>query len=190
MIPVNIVIQKDGKNELEAFIKILSFSIGNSENTSPSVKKIKSIFTAKKKESPEPSKSPQNTSKKSDSSYVSDTMDMLIKIIKHIIRTFKYVKFKKIFLNYISGGEDPADIAAKYGIACATVYPVLGYISSVMNVNSKKININIKCDFDRKEPQFDFNIIISVRIIFIVLSAVRFIIGEIQKKLKEIRKNE
>lgn len=189
IVPVNVVIQKDSQKLAKIYVKILFLSIGDADSTSPIIKKITGKFNNKKeKDSTEQKKEAEQKEKKTSpksKTNIGDTIGTITRIIKEVIWLFKRVKLKKLFISYIGGGDDPAKIATDYGIACATIYPLLGYVSSITKVDSKKVNIDIKCDFERESTHFDFDIVFSIRIIFGVFAAIRFLINHIKNKIWE-----
>lgn len=194
-IPINIVVENDQNNGVKKYIKILCFSIGDSESTSPFIKKLLNKTTSEsdksdktKKEEKKKDKATDKKDKGKDTS-ITDIIGLVIEIIKQIVWSFSHVTLKKLSLYYIAGGTDPADTATKYGIACATIYPAISFIMSLMKVNNKKVNVNIKCDFNKEETVLDFHIAISIRIVFIVIAGLRLLFKEIVKKIKGNRNN-
>ena len=141
-----------------------------------------------KKEEKKKDKATDKKDKGKDTS-ITDIIGLVIEIIKQIVWSFSHVKLKKLSLYYIAGGTDPADTATKYGIACATIYPAISFIMSLMKVNNKKVNVNIKCDFNKEETVLDFHIAISIRIVFIVIAGLRLLFKEIVKNIKGNRNN-
>ena len=118
---------------------------------------------------------------------VGDTVAVLTNIIKQVAALFKHIYLKKLYINCICGGEDAAEIAMDYGIACAVVYPLSGYVHSVMKVNSRKEKINVQCDFNREEGLFEVEALLSVRVIYILTAIVKLVKEESQRKLQEMK---
>lgn len=129
----------------------------------------------------------EDTQKKGFGETISDTVAVLTNIIKQVVGLFKHLKLKKLHINCICGGEDSAETAMDYGIACAVIYPLSGYIQSVMKVNHRKNEINVQCDFNREEGIFEIDTLITVRLIYILTAIVNLVKEESQRKLQEMK---
>lgn len=84
----------------------------------------------------------------------------------HIKPFLKHIKVKKVVLNLIVSGEDAADTAIKYGQICTAVYPVLSFFDSVCKINFKEINV--KSDFADGKNEFDFSLLVKLKIYYLL----------------------
>lgn len=91
--------------------------------------------------------------------------------LKKIKKLLKHVKVRKLFLNITVAGSDAAATAIEYGAVCAAVYPVLSLVTSVADVKLKQIDI--KSDFDVHNPDMEFSFSISVRVIHLLVTALK-----------------
>lgn len=198
--PVGIII-KNSEKGLEFFAKVLFIKIPLEAEEKP--KKESSVKkTSQKEKKPEKSfiKSildalgiskltnvKEDAQKKGFGETIGDTVAVLTNIIKQVVGLFKHIKLKRLYINCICGGEDSAEIAMDYGIACAVIYPLSGYVQSVMKVNHRKTAINVQCDFNREEGLFQIDTLITVRVIYILTAFVNLVKEESQRKLQEMK---
>ena len=116
-------------------------------------------------------------------------VDTAKKLMSHAV-----VRFFKVRMDI--AGEDAAKTALEFSFVSSTVYNALGMISSVMKV--EKHDIIIKPDFVGEKSKAEFSAKISVKLIFILIAAVKALIRYIKKistvdgaKLKKaVQKNE
>lgn len=121
---------------------------------------------------------------------IGDTVDAVLLILQRVYRTLTHCKVRKLDLRYISAGEDAADVAMTYGTACAVLYPLLGYATSEMRVNPKKMNVDIGCDFESEKSKFEFDTVISLRVFHAVSSVVIIVVKNIIKSLGKKEEEE
>lgn len=106
---------------------------------------------------------------------------------RRISYLIKKIVIKKFRLNVTVASDDAAETALLYGGVCGVLYPVVGFLETVMDF--KEDNMKIVCDFETAQPDLDFFAEIKIRI-FHLLKAVFKIIPEITNILKEVKKNE
>lgn len=83
---------------------------------------------------------------------------------------FAQLRVDRLGINAVCGG-DSAEAALEYGLVCATVYPLSGFITNNINIKKKAENIQIGCDFDG-EAYLEFDLTISVKIYHIFKLAI------------------
>lgn len=85
---------------------------------------------------------------------------------------FSKLRLDKLALLIICGGGDAADAAMEYGLICASVYPMAGYLTANINAKKDAEDIRIGCDFDG-EARLEFKLIISIRIYNLLIAVLR-----------------
>ena len=184
--PVGVVVKSDGEGEIKLGVKILFVTI-------PLTKKKDKKSAPKKKKKPKKSTTEsikEKVDKKGFTETISDTVSAVVEIIKQIAQLFKHIKIKKLYIDCICADEDPAKAAMDYGVACAVIYPVSGYLGTFMNINHRKEEINVMCDFTEEKNKFRFDTHISIRIIYIVKAFFSILINQAVKKKQEMITNE
>lgn len=202
-LPVGIIIKNDEKG-FNFFVKILFIKIPIKQKQKPKKKKPEKKTEERQQISKNKSNGlvqrildalgisnltniKEDTEEKGFSETVGDLASALVNIIKQILKLFKHIRLKKLYLNCICGGEDSAETAMNYGTACAVIYPVSGYLHSIMKVNHRKENIIVQCDFGSEQGRFETEAHISVRIFFIVVALIKLVWSEYQRKLQEMK---
>ena len=99
----------------------------------------------------------------------------------------KKVIVKKFRLNIIVASDDAAQTALLYGGVCSVLYPVVGFLETVMDF--KEDNMKIVCDYESAQPDLDFYAEIKIRVIHLLIAVFK-IIPEITKFLKEVNEDE
>lgn len=99
----------------------------------------------------------------------------------------KKIVIKKFRLNVTVASDDAAETALLYGGVCGVLYPVVGFLETVMDF--KEDNMKIVCDYDTAQPDLDFFAEIKIRVIHLLIAVFK-IIPEITKILKEVKENE
>ncbi len=99
----------------------------------------------------------------------------------------KKVVIKKFRLNATIASVDAAETALLYGGVCAVLYPVVGFLETVMDF--KEDNMKIVCNYESAEPDLDFFAEIKIRVIYLLIAVFK-IIPDITKILKEVKENE
>lgn len=202
--PVGIIIKNDKKKGIELFIKILFLKIPIETDKKEPAKKKPAEYKYERKKPAKKSKGflqnildalgiskltniRKDTEKQGFADTIGDTVSVIINIIKQIAGLFKHIKIKKLFINCICGGEDAAQAAMDYGIACAAIYPISGYLHSIVKINSRKEDINVQCDFNREDSFFEFDTLLSVQVIFIITALIKLIAEESKRKVQEMK---
>lgn len=93
----------------------------------------------------------------------------LKEVLSEVKDLLKMVRVKKTVLNITVASPNAAQTAIEYGGVCSVVYPVLSCLNSCAKVGLK--TVNIKSDFDKKEPLFDFSLTVRLRIISLIIAA-------------------
>ena len=79
----------------------------------------------------------------------------------------KHIKVERFDLNVTVASGDAATTAIEYGAVCAVAYPIAAF---VLNYNkSLKENININCDYNNQNPQIEFCVVASLRLIHLLV---------------------
>lgn len=90
----------------------------------------------------------------------------LLSTIKHIvskiIELITECNVSKLVLDIKVATEDPAETAICYGGVCSVVYPALGFLNGMTNI--KKQNVSVVADYNLKNPEVSFIIILKLRI--------------------------
>ena len=103
-------------------------------------------------------------------------LDKLGNAAKHIIA-------EKFVLKVIIGGDNAASAAISFGAANAVLYPALAALDSIIIMKNR--DVDISCDFGRKEYSIVADIRLSIKLMFVLNAACGVLIKLIKTKAKE-----
>lgn len=126
-------------------------------------------------------------STETDSESSSDTVNKIKRIANTVLSLFSRVPFilkrctvKELLLNANVGGTDAAQTAIEYGLLCAAVYPLTGFIDANIPCCKNALDVSLKCNFD--EPvNYNFYLSVKIRTVHILRALVYIIKNEVQK---------
>ncbi len=109
---------------------------------------------------------------------------------KHLCNIFKRIYIEELMIDFLIADEDAYTTAMNYGKINAAVYNLINIIRTFFTVSIK--TVDIICDFDAKEPTYDFSAKITVKpstilsavfgILFGLLINLKKLIGNNNKK--------
>ena len=129
-----------------------SETLTETQSTKTDTKKVKKVKPKKEK--------------KFDFGQISDLLDMLQGIGKHLVNLIHNIRIN-LWLDLSVGGEDAAEAAINYGKYNAVVWTLIGQASGIMTVKPQKVNI--KCDFEYDRLKFDLFAKIKLRLITVLV---------------------
>lgn len=126
-------------------------------------------------------------STETDSASSSDTVNKIKRIANTVLSLFSRVPFilkrctvRKLLLNANVGGTDAAQTAIEYGLLCAAVYPLTGFIDANIPCCKNALDVSLKCNFD--EPvNYNFYLSVKIRTVHILRTLVYIIKNEVRK---------
>ncbi len=184
LLPVYVVIKSDEEEGIILRYKFLGKTYGeNPDPNNPIIKTLKKAAGLSRLEKKEMKKS---TKKKGYFDTVRESLALILDLLKKILDLLKLCKVKKFYINIVSAEEDAAQAAINYGRYCAVASPVIAFIDANLKIGKRGRDINISCDYDKKEAAFDFDILLMVHLSR-VLSALVKVIWEEAKRDSERR---
>jgi hypothetical protein len=114
----------------------------------------------------------ENVKKQKLTDKVATIISLATLILDELIAIIKKMRIDRLKVTVACGGNDAAEVAVDYGIACAAVYPLVGYATSGTSIKESATDVNIYCNFDG-DSLFEFEMAVSVRIFHLVSSALR-----------------
>ena len=112
-----------------------------------------------------------NVKENSETQGISDSVNKIVTVLSmmfgQIIWLFKKVRVHRFHVLAVCGGSDAADVAMEYGLVCASIYPLVGYIETNFDTKQNATDVQIGCDFEN-EAYFETDFIIKLRLIHII----------------------
>jgi len=112
---------------------------------------------------------------------------------KWLAHIFKHIYIEELMIDFLIADNDAYKTAMNYGKINAVVYNFINFIRTFFTVTIK--TVDILCDFDKKESQYDFSLKITVRpatvlsavfgILFGLLINIRKLIGKNKKQISK-----
>ena len=161
---LNISFVFEYKEEFDFKIKILFVTLnadklaGNKEN---SVKEKTTTIKKKRKKS---------ISEKID--VIKDIVDLIKAVFGELL---KYARLKVCYLDLKVATDDAAKPALTYGAVSSAVYTAIEFLDSFVNVKKSYKKINIYPDFSETSAKVNLKIIISIKSIHLLLSAMHLL---------------
>ena len=187
ILPVSASITSSDEKKTEFKIKILFFTVFSSLKSEPAeekqesteknqnsdkYKRIKHVLGIDRFDSFE--KLYNNVKKGGIDGTFSKTLGIIKFVLKQLKDVLNHIKLKKLNITYISGGDSASSAAFGYGIACSAVFPVSGYIQAVTS-GKDNVLLDVKCDFDADKPRFNIEAKASIRVYFMLKTAINLI---------------
>lgn len=125
----------------------------------------------------------ETKTKKGKPKSVSENINQIINTLKSYLSSIGWllrkIKIKKLSLKSVSASSDAAVTAMQYGTMCALLYPFFAFLKSSTFIDENAVSINVACDFEKQQSQFEFESEISLKIIF----ALRAVVDIIRKNI-------
>lgn len=103
----------------------------------------------------------------------------IINLINQSSRQFlRHLLIYKLDINTAIAGEDAAQTAMNYGYACSAIYPAVSFIES--HLKKCKYNLNITANFDSDKTVVDTHVILGIRPVFALHTAIKALIGAVK----------
>lgn len=83
-----------------------------------------------------------------------ELLGIIKNVVSKIVLLLSKARMTNLNLKIVVTGSDPAATAITYGAVSAVVYPVIGIINGIIDVD--KQNVNIVADYNQKTPQVEF----------------------------------
>ena len=107
---------------------------------------------------------------------ISESVNKVVALISLILGEIPWILRKitvqRFHILAICGGHDAADAAMEYGIVCAAVYPLVGYIEANLNTEKNSTDIQVGCDFEN-DAYFETDFNVKLRLIHLVRAIFR-----------------
>lgn len=117
-----------------------------------------------------------NVKENSEKQGISESVDKIVTAFSLLFGRISWllgkIKVQRFHVLAICGGSDAADVAMEYGVVCAAIYPLMGYIETNLNVKENATDVRIGCDFEN-EAYFETDFKAKLRLIHIVRAVLR-----------------
>ena len=188
LLPVDLLLQSDGVQGFRVRVRILGIAFGGGEKKPKKKKPESALVKALKKSLGLSHLGNADTVRSTVKTHgfsmtLKDTVETFLLLLDRVLWILKHCKIPYCRITAVSAGEDAA---LDYGIACATLYPLAGYLQERMGMNPKKLKMDIRCDYGLPEGKFELDLAVRIRVYHALSALVHIIMKNIEKDLNEV----
>jgi len=180
MLPIYMYLKYDDDGKVTLYFKILWFKFAEEPDPDSAfakaaekiagISKFKDLETIKK-----------TIKEESLSAATRQFIDVITSLFKQLVALLVNCTVNKLHIKMISASSDAAEAAFEYGISCAIIYSLMGYIEASAKMKQNATKLNLMCDYNSDDSKLSFDIILSIRI-YKALAALYNLIKENQEK--------
>lgn len=171
MLPVYVIIKNNEDNELILRYKILFKTFG--EHPDPDSPVLKILKRATGIGRLEKSNFESSTKAIGLPATASQSVKVVTDLLREVVTLLKYCTVNRLHIKVVCANEDAADTAINYGACCATIYPLVGFLNSVLHVRKDGQDVDISCNYLNGKDEFHFDFLISVRLYHVLAAFLR-----------------
>lgn len=186
LLPLDILLLADHKNGFSFFVRFLGIRFGG-ENESkeqkpkrknPLVQAVKKTLGISHLESAKELRS--TVEQHGAATTVKETVELFILFIDRLLWLIKRCRIPKCRIISVSGGENAA---IEYGIACATLYPLVTYLQTNTRLRKRGLTLEVRCDYDLPKGQYELELVIRLTLLHLVKVFLHIIKKNVEKEL-------
>lgn len=191
LLSVDLILRFDEKKGFQVKVRVLGITFGGKPKKekpkkekkpeSEFVKSIKRYFGISHLGNMEEAKN--TIQKKGFSETVSETVELFMLLLNRVFWLIKRCRVPYCRITAVSGGEDAA---LDYGVSCAVLYPMTAYLQEQMNLNPKKLKLELRCDYAREKGTFELDLAVRLRVLHAVRALVHIILKNIDKEVERV----
>lgn len=174
-VPIRLCLSAGLDRPFSARVRVLFFSFGTGQ---AKPKKEKQTPSEKKEKS-------EKSGRKDIVATVEQTAELIRGTLDPILWLLGKIRIRRLYVRAVCAGSDAAQTAMEYGLVCAALYPLIGFLEANMRVDGKVRRLEIGCDFDAAEPEFETELVLSLTIghavgalLYIVWEKIRLLNGK------------
>lgn len=187
LLPIDLLLRSDGAEGFRLGVRILGFALGGSKKKAPKKKKKTEnpLIKAIKKSLGLPDTEEMRTASGDDgfSAALTDTAESLLQLLDRALWLLKRCRVPYCRITAVTAGENAA---LDYGVACATLYPLTGYLRERMGLHPKRLKMELRCDYALEEGRFELDLAVRVRLIHVLRALLHILTKNVEKTLKEV----
>ena len=189
-LPVTVILQRDEERPFLILYRFLWFTFGEEPDPdSPVTKAAVKVLGLDRMTSVD--KVRHAAAHTGAAETAGDIALVLKELLGRVIWILPRCRVTRLHLRSISAGEDAAAVAMDYGLVCAVVYPLVGWIKSGLRVRKRGERVEIGCDYDAEESTFTMDVRLSVRIWYVLLALIHIVRENVKNELyKEMEAHE
>ena len=188
LLPVKIILKNDENNPLIIQYKFLwkTFESDPDSDGNPIIEALKTAsgLGRLEKENLETDVRSQGLQKTLSQSY-----SMIIDLLKELLSLLKHATVTRLHIMIRCTGDGPDKAAMHYGQCCTVTYGLVNGLRNLIKVRKRGIKLDLGCDFFGDKPRFRYEVILSVRVWFVLGALWRVVMAE-AKRMGQQNKNQ
>lgn len=180
MLSVDIILRADEDKGFRILFRVLGITFGGKSKKS----------SAKKKEKEPMSKNLKKVlgighleKDSMESNGLGQTLQETVELVKLVTDRVVWLAGKlrvpRCRVAVICGGEEAA---LQYGIACAVLYPMVGYLRDRGQLRQRGLDLQIGCDYARGKSLFELDLAVRIRVFHAVAAALHIVSNNLKKE--------
>lgn len=188
LLPLDILLQADNQNGFSFHVRFLGIRFGG-ENESkqqppkgenPLVKAVKKSLGISHLES---AKALRSTVEQHGTAVtVKETVELIILFVDRLVWVVKRCRVPKCRILSVSGGENAA---IEYGIACATVYPLVTHLQNNTYLRQRGLRVEVRCDYQQPQSHHGLELVVRLKTVHLLRVFLHIVKKNVDKELRQ-----
>ncbi|MBQ6823118.1 MAG: hypothetical protein IJP27_00550 [Clostridia bacterium] len=182
LLPVDVVLRVEEKRGVRILIRILGIPIPiqkKKEEAEKKEKKSSSMGKGLKKALGISHLEKEEVQSNGLESTLQETVELVMMLVEQLGWIAPRLRIPRCRITLISGGEDAA---MEYGLACAALYPLVGYLQERAWVRKRGLRLQLSCDFALPQTTFELDLAVRLRVWHAAVAAVRILKKNLAKE--------
>ncbi len=179
LLPVKVLIKNDEQDNFILRYKWLFKTFG--ENPDPNDPIVKTLKKAGGVDRFEKASIQKNIHADGLQKTVSDSYTALIGLLKELLFLLKKCTLTRLNITIRCSSEEPDQAAIHYGLYNAATHTFLAVLSSFLRIRKRNCNIDIRCDFNKNDPIFRYEVILAIPFARILAAFWRVVLEEAKR---------
>ncbi len=192
LLPARILILFDENYELSLYLKVLGYPLiseypGKEKKEKGLVKEISDSLLKATGASKltDVEKLKETLSHGGLSETLGEELRIIISLLREVLRFLPKCVMKKLRVDAVLSEDDPAEEAMDYGLICAVVYPLIGFIESIIRFSKRAMQVNVRCSFGKEEPKAVVEAVLGTNVFRLAEVLIRLIIEETKNAIRQ-----
>lgn len=190
LLPVDLLLKSDEEKGFSFGVRVLGmvFTGGKKEKKkekkkkpdNPLVKAVKKLLGVSNLENAQAIRGAVEEQGASEA--LQDTVQSVFLLLDRVLWLIKHCRIPYCRIVSVSGGENAA---LDYGIACAAIYPLVGYLQEKLRLKQRDLTVDIRCDYGLDAGKFLLDLAIRIRVVHVLRALLHIIKKNVEKELTE-----
>lgn len=180
LLPVKLILKNDENNVLILQYRLLgkTFDIEAGSEENPITKALKSACGLERLDK---EKLETDLQSKGLKQTISESYAMITDLLKEVLALLKKATVTRLHITIRCTGDGPDSAAIHYGECCAVTYGLLNVLRRFLKIRKRGCKLDIGCDFFGEKPVFRYEVILRIRVVYILGALWRIVLAEAKR---------